>query len=83
MRRHLLKAFVMKLSKEDVVVVEAADNAPWVAAVSAPHANKVVIANPKQVRVSLMRRSRPIQSTLACFGQLYASGFLPQVWVPG
>jgi hypothetical protein len=51
MRRHLLEAFAKKLSKEDVVVVEATGNAASVAAVIAPYVKKVVIANPKQVRV--------------------------------
>jgi len=51
MRRPLLEAFAKKLSKEDVVVVEATGNAASVAAVIAPHVKKVVIANPKQVRV--------------------------------
>ncbi len=37
MRRHLLGAFAMKLSKEDVVVVEATGDAASVAAVIAPH----------------------------------------------
>jgi hypothetical protein len=41
----------MKLSTEDVVVIEATGNAAAVAAVLAPHVKKVVIANPKQVRV--------------------------------
>jgi len=49
MRRPLLEAFAKKLSKEDVVVVEATGNAASVAAVIAPHVKKVVIANPKQV----------------------------------
>ena len=51
MRRPLLEAFAKKLSKDDVVVVEATGNAASVAAVIAPHVKKVVIANPKQVRV--------------------------------
>ena len=51
MRRHLLEAFAKKLSKEDVVVIEATGNASSVAAVIAPHVKKVVIANPKQVRI--------------------------------
>src|ERR1700728_2951181 len=42
MRRPLLEAFAKKLSKEDVVIVEATGNAASVAAVIAP---------PKQVRV--------------------------------
>ena len=40
MRRHLLEAFAKKLSKEDVVVVEATGNAASVAAVIAPHVKK-------------------------------------------
>ena len=51
MRRPLLEAFAKKLSKDDIVVVEATGNAASVAAVIAPHVKKVVIANPKQVRV--------------------------------
>jgi hypothetical protein len=54
-----------------VVVVEATGNASSVAAVIAPHVKKVVIANPKQVRIirpcedqdRYNRRQRP-RSTL-------------------
>ena len=63
-RRPLLEAFA-KLSKEDVVVVEAAGNAVSVAAVIAPHVGQVVIANQSRCASSLMRRSRPIRSTPA------------------
>src|SRR5215467_1062240 len=63
MRRHLLEAFAKKLTKEDVVVVEATGNAASVAAVITPHVKKVVIANPKQVRIiAHAKRSRPIRS---------------------
>jgi transposase len=51
MRRHLLEAFAKKLAKEDVVVVEATGNAASVASVIAPHVKKLLIANPKQVRI--------------------------------
>ena len=51
MRRHVLEAFAKRLSKDDVVVVEATGNASSVAAVIAPHVKRVVIANPKQVRI--------------------------------
>ena len=47
MRRHLLEAFAKKLTKEDVVVVEATGNAASVAAVIAPHVKKVVICRPQ------------------------------------
>ena len=53
MRRDLLTAFAERLSAEDVVVVEATGNAAAVTAVIAPHVQKVVIANPEQVRIGL------------------------------
>ena len=63
MRPHLLEAFAKKLSQEDVVLVEATENASSVAAVIAPHIKQVVIATPCRCASSLMRRSRPIRST--------------------
>jgi transposase len=51
MRRELLTAFAQGLRQDDVVVVEATGNAASVVAVLTPHVTKVVIANPKQVRI--------------------------------
>src|ERR1700722_2592437 len=82
MRRHLLEAFAKKLSKEDVVVIEATGNATSVAAVIAPHVKKVVIANPKQVRVIAHAKIKTDTIDASVLAQLYASGFLPEVWIP-
>ena len=82
MRRHLLEAFAKKLSKEDVVVIEATGNASSVAAVIAPHVKKVVIANPKQVRIIAHAKIKTDTIDASVLAQLYASGFLPEVWVP-
>jgi transposase len=82
MRRHLLEAFAKKLSKEDVVVVEATGNAASVAAVIAPHVKRVVIANPKQVRVIAHAKIKTDPIDASVLAQLYASGFLPEVWIP-
>jgi transposase len=83
MRRHLLEAFAKKLTKEDVVVVEATGNAASVAAVITPHVNKVVIANPKQVRIIIAHAKIKTDTIDASvLAQLYASGFLPEVWIP-
>jgi len=60
MRRDLLEAFARTLFADDVVVVEATGNAASVAAVIAPHIEKVVIANPKQVRL------RPLHPVRRC-----------------
>ena len=51
MRRDTLSAFAGKLCPDDVVVVEATGNAAAVAELLAPHVARVVIANPKQVRL--------------------------------
>ena len=83
MRRHLLEAFAKKLSKEDVIVIEATGNAASVAAVIAPHVKKVVIANPKQVRVIAHAKIKTDTIDASVLAQLYVSGFLPEVWVPG
>ncbi len=82
MRRHLLEAFAKKLTKEDVVVVEATGNAASVAAVIAPYVKKVVIANPKQVRIIAHAKIKTDTIDASVLAQLYASGFLPEVWVP-
>src|SRR5262249_21184521 len=51
MRREQLEKFAKQLSNSDIVVVEATGNAASVAAVIGPHVSRVVIANPKQVRL--------------------------------
>ena len=79
MRRDLLGAFAMTLSREDVVVIEATGNASLVAAVIAPHIKKVVIANPKQVRVIAHAKIKTDTIDAKVLAQLYASGVLPEV----
>ena len=82
MRRELLTAFAEQLSQDDVVVVEATGNAAAVAAVITPHVKKVVIANPKQVRVIAHAKIKTDTIDAGVLAQLYASGFLPEVWIP-
>ena len=78
MRHHLLEAFAKKLSEEDVVVIEAAGNASSVAAVIALHVKKVVIVNPKQVRIFAHAKIKTDTIDASVLAQLYASGFLPK-----
>jgi transposase len=82
MRRDLLKAFAAKLSPDDIVVIEATGNAMSAAAVIAPHVKKVVIANPKQVRAIAYAKIKTDTIDAGVLAQLYASGFLPEVWIP-
>ena len=82
MRRELLTAFAEQLSKDDVVVVEATGNAASVAAVITRHIKKVVIANPTHVRVIAHAKIKTDTIDAGVLAQLYASGFLPEVWIP-
>ena len=82
MRRERLAAFAQKLSPDDVVIVEATGNAAAVAAVLTPHVQKVVIANPKQVRLIAHAKIKTDTIDAGVLAQLYASGFLPEVWIP-
>ena len=82
MRCDRLAAFAAGLTKEDIVVVEATGNATAVAEVLAPHVGRVVIANPKQVRVIAHAKIKTDKIDAAVLAELYASGFLPEVWIP-
>src|SRR3546814_8350218 len=81
MCRDLLAAFAGQLSPDDIVVVEATGNAAAVAAVITPHVKRVVIANPKQVRLIAHAKIKTDTIDAGVLAQLYARGFLPDVWV--
>jgi transposase len=82
MRRNLLAAFATTLSREDIVVVDATGNAAAVAGVLGPHVKRVVIANPMQVRMIAHAKIETDTIDAGVLAQLYASGFLPEVWIP-
>jgi hypothetical protein len=83
MRRDPLEKFAAALAKDDVVVVEATGNAAAVAAVIGPYVKRVVIANPKQVRIIAHAKIKTDTIDAGALAQLYASGFLPEVWIAG
>jgi transposase len=83
MLRDSLEAFAKKeLTQDDQVVVEATGNAAAVVDVLAPHVGRVVIANPKQVRLIAHAKIKTDAIDAAVLAKLYATGFLPEVWVP-
>src|ERR1700757_2709040 len=82
MRREPLEEFAKQLSKSDIVVIEATGNAASVAAVIGPHVSRVVIANPKQVRLIAHAKIKTDKIDAGVLAQLYASGFLPEAWLP-
>ena len=79
MRREPLEEFA---KHSDVVIIEATGNAASVAAVIGPHVSRVVIANPKQVRLIAHAKIKTDKIDAGVLAQLYASGFLPEVWTP-
>src|SRR5215208_2311809 len=82
MTRDHLAAFACTLTQDDHVVVEATGNASAVAAVIKPHVRRVVIANPRQVRLIAEARIKTDVIDATVLARLYASGFLPEVWIP-
>lgn len=83
MLRVELEAFAKaRLTHRDHVVVEATGNAAAVVEVLAPYVDRVVIANPKQVRMIAHAKTKTDAIDAAVLAKLYATGFLPEVWVP-
>jgi len=82
MTRAHLNAFAQTLTHDDHIVIEATGNAAAVAEAIAPHVGRVVIANPRQVRLIAEARIKTDMIDATVLARLYASGFLPEVWVP-
>lgn len=82
LRRTELEQFASGLGAEDHVVLEATGNTHAIVHVLKRHAGRVVIANPLQVRLIAEAKVKTDKIDAAILAQLYASGFLPEVWVP-
>jgi len=61
---------------------ETTGNASAVAEVIRPHVGRVVVANPRQVRLIAEARIKTDVIDATVLARLYASGFLPEVWIP-
>lgn len=81
MTRDHLAAFAKTLTHDDHVIVEATGNASAVADAIAPHVGRVVIANPRQVRMIAYAKIKTDTIDAMVLAKLYASNFLPEVWV--
>jgi transposase len=82
LRRDELERFAAKLKPDDHVVLEATGNTIAIANVLTGHVGKVIVANPLQVRLIAEARVKTDKIDAAILAQLYASGFLPEVWIP-
>lgn len=77
-----LARFARGLKATGEVVLEAVGNTAAIVEAIRPHVATVVIANPLQVRLIAEARVKTDKIDAAILAQLYASGFLPQVWMP-
>src|SRR3546814_15301632 len=82
MSREHLAAFAAKLTHDDHIVIEATGNAQAVVEAVAQFVGRVVIANPRQVHLIAKARIKTDAIDATVLARLYASGFLPEVWVP-
>lgn len=83
MLRESLEAFAAKeLTHDDHVVIEATGNASSVVALLEPFVDRVIVANPKQVRMIAHAKIKTDAIDAAVLAKLYATGFLPEVWTP-
>ena len=83
MLRDRLEAFAQaRLTKDDHVIVEATGNAATVVELLTPFVGRVIIANPKQVRMIAHAKIKTDAIDANVLAKLYASGFLPEVWIP-
>jgi transposase len=77
-----LQSFANRLRRTDEVVLEATGNTAAIVAALKPHVARVVVANPLQVRLIAEAKVKTDKIDAAVLAQLYASGFLPEVWIP-
>src|SRR3954449_9370859 len=77
MTRDHLAAFARTLTHDDHVVVEATGNASAVAEVIRPHVGRVIIANPRQVRLIAEARIKTDVIDATVLARLYAKAIMP------
>ena len=77
-----LTSFAGRLAPDDEVVLEATGNTFAIVRVLRPKVGRVAVANPLQVRLIAHAKIKTDKVDAAALAQLYASGFLPEIWVP-
>jgi transposase len=82
MTRAALEGFGKRLQTSDEVVVEATGNAMAVVRVLSPFVPRVIIANPLQVKAIAYAHVKTDKIDAGVLANLYAAGFLPEVWTP-
>jgi transposase len=80
--RGAVVAFGRKLRPKDEVVIEATGNTAMIVRLLRPFVQRVVIANPLQVRAIAHAKIKTDKIDAAVLAKRHASGFLPEVWMP-
>src|SRR5690348_15262291 len=78
--RNSLQHFAKSLRATDHVVLEATGNTAAISESLKPYVGRVVVANPLKVRLIAEAHIKTDKIDAAVLAQLYASGFLPEVW---
>nr|WP_292675090.1 hypothetical protein [Mesorhizobium sp.] len=83
MLRNKLEEFARReLTRDDHVVMRRPAMLRGVAEVLSPYVDRIVIANPRQVHMIAHAKVKTDTTDATVLAKLYASGFLPEVWVP-
>jgi len=82
MTRDHLTAFAKTLNSTDHIVVEATGNSAALVEILEPHVARVAVANPLQVHLIAKAKTKTDKIDASVLAQLYAAGFLPEVWTP-
>ena len=82
MTRTALEGFGGKLHPTDEVVIEASGNAMAVSRVLSPFVQRVVIANPLQVKAIAHAHVKTDKIDAGTLASLFAAGYLPEIWTP-
>jgi transposase len=82
LEREAVVAFARSLRPDDHVVLEATTNTTVIVRLLTPHVARVVIAHPRLVRLIAEAKVKTDKIDARVLAQLYAAGFLPEVWMP-
>ncbi len=75
-------AFAQTVTPTDHVVLEATCNTHALVRALRPHVKRVAIANPLRTRLIAEAKIKTDKVDATALVQLYAAGFLPEVWMP-
>lgn len=81
MEREAVLRFARTLTTNDEVVLEETGNTAILVRLLTPFVRRVVVANPLQVRAIASAKVKTDKIDARVLAKLYASGFLPEVWV--